>query len=116
MSEEKNAMKFDWGIEAPFTNATDYCGKILIFEKAHNKTSMHFHKNKHKTYFVNAGKFNIRYIDIKTAGIFDVELEEGNTYEVPPLQPVQIIALTDGCSLMEVSNSVDKDDIYHVGF
>jgi len=116
MSEDKNAMQYDWGIEAPFTTASDYSGKILIFEKAHNKTSMHFHKEKHKTYFVNAGKFNIRYIDVKTAAVYDVEVEEGNTYEVVPLQPVQIIALADNSSLMEISNSTDNDDIYHVGF
>ena len=109
-------MKFDWGVELPFTNAPGYQGKILIFEKAHSKTSMHFHKEKHKTFFVNAGKFNIRYIDVTNAGVFDIEIEEGNTYEVPPLQPIQIIALIDNSSLMEISNGSDPEDIYHIGF
>ena len=32
-----------WGYEIIWATTDQYCGKILVFEKAGNKFSMHFH-------------------------------------------------------------------------
>ena len=37
--------------------------KIMFFEKKGNKFSMHFHKDKDETWFVNEGSFIVRWLD-----------------------------------------------------
>ena len=48
-----------WGYEIVWANNDKYCGKLLIFENIGAKTSLVFHKEKRKSWFVNAGKFKI---------------------------------------------------------
>ena len=39
--------------------------------------------------FINAGVFQLRYIDIKTAELKQLTLKEGDTHTMPPLTPHQ---------------------------
>jgi hypothetical protein len=55
-----------WGYEIVWANNDKYCGKILVFEKAGAKTSLVLHKEKSKSWFVNAGKFKLTFIDPAT--------------------------------------------------
>ena len=48
-----------WGYELIWASTDKYCGKIMFFEKANAKFSMHFHKEKDETWFVNTG--NLKY-------------------------------------------------------
>ena len=57
-----------WGFELVFANNDKYCGKLLVFERAGAKTSLVFHKEKAKSWFVNAGKFKVKFIDVATGG------------------------------------------------
>jgi len=103
-----------WGYELIWATNDKYCGKIMVFERAGNKCSMHFHKEKDKTWFVNSGKFKLRWIDTNTATLYEQEISEGDTWHNPPLQPHQLEALTDNASISEVSTADSVEDIYRI--
>jgi quercetin dioxygenase-like cupin family protein len=86
----------------------------MVFEKAGNKFSMHFHREKDETWFVNSGKFKLRWIDTNTATLYEQELSEGDTWHNPPLQPHQLEALTDNASVSEVSTADSVEDNYRI--
>ena len=56
-----------WGYEIIFATNDKYCGKLMVFEKVGAKFSMHFHKDKDETWFVNAGQFKLIYCETATA-------------------------------------------------
>ena len=107
-------VKKGWGYEIIWATNDLYCGKIMVFEKAGNRFSMHFHKEKDETWFINTGKFKLRYIDTTTAQMFEKELKEGDVWRNPPLMPHQLEALVDGSSLTEVSTPDSVEDNYRV--
>jgi mannose-6-phosphate isomerase-like protein (cupin superfamily) len=110
----KGFIKKGWGYELIWATNDKYCGKILVFEKAGNKFSMHFHKEKDETWFINTGRFKLRYIDTQTAVLHEKELKEGDVWHNPPLLPHQIEALEDGSSLTEVSTPDSVEDNYRI--
>ncbi len=91
-----------WGFEIVFANTDKYCGKLLVFERAGAKTSLVFHKEKAKSWFVNAGKFKVTYIDVATGEMKEAVLEEGKTADFGPLGPHQVEALVAGSIIFEV--------------
>ena len=103
-----------WGYEIIWATNDNYCGKILVFEKAGSKFSMHFHKNKDETWFVNSGKFKITWIDTATAEIKQTILEEGATWHNPTLQPHQLEAMVAGSMIFEVSTADSIEDNYRI--
>jgi streptogramin lyase len=103
-----------WGFEIVFANNDKYCGKLLIFEKAGAKTSLVFHKEKTKSWFVNAGKFRVTYIDVATGEIKQSELTEGQTADFGPLGPHQIEALVDNSMIFEVGTADYTEDRFRL--
>ncbi len=107
-------VKKGWGYELIWATNEKYCGKIMVFEKAGNKFSMHFHREKDETWFVNNGKFKLRWINTETAECFEKELSEGEVWHNPPLMPHQLEALEDGSSITEVSTPDSVEDNYRI--
>jgi len=107
-------VKKGWGYELIWATNDKYCGKIMVFEKSGAKFSMHFHREKDESWFVNSGKFKLRYIDTKTATLYEKELNEGDTWHNPPLMPHQLEALVDGSSITEVSTADSIEDNYRI--
>jgi|TARA_X000000950_G_scaffold288928_1_gene408441 mannose-6-phosphate isomerase len=103
-----------WGYELIFATTDQYCGKILFFEKQGSKFSMHFHKEKDETWFINNGSFLLRYIDPKTATLYTKTLKPGDVWRNPPLLPHQLEALEDNSSLTEVSTADSIKDNYRI--
>lgn len=103
-----------WGYELIWATTDKYCGKIMVFEKAGAKFSMHFHREKDETWFVNSGRFKVRWIDTATATLYEKELNEGDTWHNPPLQPHQLECLVDNSSISEVSTADSVEDNYRV--
>lgn len=103
-----------WGFEIIWATNDNYCGKILVFEKEGSKFSMHFHKNKDETWFVNSGQFKITWIDTATAEIKQAILKEGATWHNPPLQPHQLEAMVPGSMIFEVSTADSIEDNYRI--
>ena len=103
-----------WGYEIIWATNDLYCGKILVFDKAGKKMSMHFHKEKHESWFVNQGRFKLRYLDTQTATPMEVEIKAGDTCTNTPLMPHQLEALEDNSSITEVSTPDSIEDNYRI--
>lgn len=114
MNRLEGFVKKGWGYELIWTTNDKYCGKILAFEKPGAKFSMHFHREKDETWFVNAGQFMLKYIDTKTAEQKEILLKEGDTWHNPPLQPHQLIALQPNSMIFEVSTADSVEDNYRI--
>jgi len=103
-----------WGFEIIWASNDKYCGKLMVFEKVGSQFSMHFHKDKDETWFVNAGKFKLRWIDTATAQMFEKELNEGDVWHNPPLMPHQLEAMVPGSIIYEVSTADSVEDNYRI--
>ena len=103
-----------WGFEIVFANNDKYCGKLLVFDRAGAKTSLVFHKEKAKSWFVNAGKFKISYIDVATGEMKQSELGEGQTADFGQLGPHQIEALVDNSMIFEVGTADYVEDRFRL--
>lgn len=103
-----------WGYEIIWATNDKYCGKILVFVKQGAKFSMHFHKEKDETWFINAGSFKLIYCDTKSAIYIEKILKEGDVWRNPPMMPHQLIALEDNSMLFEVSTPDSVEDNYRI--
>jgi mannose-6-phosphate isomerase-like protein (cupin superfamily) len=103
-----------WGYELIFATTDQYCGKIMVFEKVGAKFSMHFHREKDETWFINSGKFKVRWIDTKDATLYEKELKEGDVWHNPPLQPHQLEAMVPNSMVFEVSTADSVEDNYRI--
>jgi mannose-6-phosphate isomerase-like protein (cupin superfamily) len=91
-----------WGYEIVWANNDRYSGKLLVFEHVGAKTSLVLHKERRKTWFVNAGKFRVSFIDVQTGEMKTAELSEGQTVELAELGPHQLEALMPASIIFEV--------------
>jgi streptogramin lyase len=103
-----------WGFELIFANNDKYCGKLLVFDRVGAKTSLVFHKDKAKSWFVNAGKFKISYIDVSTGEMKQSELSEGQTADFGQLGPHQVEALVANSIIFEVGTSDQIEDRFRL--
>jgi len=103
-----------WGYELIWATNDKYCGKIMVFDRVGAKFSMHFHKEKDETWFVNNGRFLLKWIDTETAEFKSQELTEGMTWHNPPLQPHQVVCMEAGSSITEVSTPDSVEDNYRI--
>lgn len=104
-----------WGYELIWATNEKYCGKIMVFEKLGSKFSMHFHKEKDETWFVNSGRFLLKWIDTNDATLYTQELREGDVWRNPPLQPHQLVAMEPNSSITEVSTPDSVEDNFRIG-
>ena len=103
-----------WGFEIIFANNDKYCGKLLVFERAGAKTSLVFHKEKRKSWFVNSGKFKVKYIDVSTGELKEAILEEGKTADFAELGPHQIESLAPNSMIFEVGTADYVEDRFRL--
>ncbi len=103
-----------WGHELIWADTETYCGKLLVFKDRGNKFSMHFHKEKDETWFVQDGEFTLRWIDTVTATTYTEKLKVGDTWRNKPLVPHQLIAEMDNSKIIEVSTADSVEDNYRV--
>lgn len=103
-----------WGYEIIWATNDQYCGKILVFEQVGAKFSMHFHKHKDETWFVNAGRFKLRLMNLENGEIKELELNEGDTWHNPPMFPHQLEALEPNSMIFEVSTPDSVEDNYRI--
>lgn len=107
-------VKKGWGFEIVWANNEKYSAKLLVFEKAGAKTSLVFHKEKAKSWFINAGKFKITFIDVATGETKEAVLEEGKTVDLGPLGPHQVEALVDDAIIFEVGTADFVEDRFRL--
>lgn len=103
-----------WGFELIWSNNEKYCGKLLVFERAGAKTSLVFHKEKRKSWFVNSGKFRITFIDVTTGEMKSATLEEGQTADFAELSPHQLESLEPNSVIFEVATTDYVEDRFRL--
>ncbi len=102
-----------WGHELWIINNEFYCGKLLVF-KAHKQFSMHYHLLKDEAWYISKGKFEYKFIDTETAELKSRIVKEGDCIHLMPGQPHQMLALTEGATIFEVSTQHFDSDSYRV--
>jgi hypothetical protein len=103
-----------WGYELWIHNDTDYCGKLLVFNNSGDKFSMHYHMIKDETWYVQKGAFQFDWIDTENGERCITEIQEGDVIEIKKGLPHQLIALTEGATIFEVSTQHFDDDSYRI--
>ncbi len=103
-------VKKGWGFEIVWANNDRYSGKLLVFDRVGAKTSLVFHKDRKKSWFVNAGKFKVTFIDITTVEMKEVISEEGKTVDFAELSPHQVEALEANSVIIEVGTTDFVED------
>ncbi len=102
-----------WGHELWIINNELYCGKLLVF-KAHKQFSMHYHLLKDEAWYISKGEFEYKFIDTETAELRSKIVKEGDCIHLMPGQPHQMLALTEGATIFEVSTQHFDSDSYRV--
>lgn len=104
-----------WGHELWFANHEDanYCGKILHINAGH-KFSMHFHRDKHETFYVLSGRVIIRTVDYTTGHMHEMSLLAGQSCEIPREMPHQLEAVDKDAIILEASTFHRDSDSYRL--
>lgn len=111
VSDSQKHLK-NWGFENWLINK-DFCGKILTFNKAGDKCSLHFHLKKSEL-FLFQSKFIFVWIDTDTATEYTNEMLPGFTIYIPQGVPHQLIALEDNAEVIEFSSHHEDSDSYRI--
>jgi mannose-6-phosphate isomerase-like protein (cupin superfamily) len=101
-----------WGHEDIFVTNDHYCGKFLHF-KAGKRFSMHFHKQKHETWYVLKGRFILEWINTENAETVFEALGEGDVWVNEPLKPHRLTCVEEG-TIIEVSTPDSVEDNYRI--
>lgn len=96
-----------WGEERIIVNNSQYCGKLLLIRKD-AQSSLHYHKVKHETFFVYAGKVKLELTggNVSTFSF----LHPGDSWTVPPGRAHRFIGLEDS-TIIEFSTHHSDDDV-----
>lgn len=103
-----------WGIDIIWANNEQYCGRILAFNESGKKTPMLLHKHKRKSWFVNAGKFKITFVDVKTGTTKEAVLDQGQTVDIAEMSPHQLESLVPNSIMLETGSPLYEDDDFRI--
>ena len=94
----------EWGHEIWLANneKENYCGKILHINQGYC-SSMHYHMEKHETFYVTEGTLQIILIDTEQGKEYHEFVREGHTFEIDRGQPHQLIAYDGAVEFIEIS-------------
>ena len=102
-----------WGQELWIVNNDMYCGKILSFDQG-KSCSLHCHRDKHETFYVLCGAFDILLMDLVEKKCSYVRLKEGQALEIDRHLYHAIRGLEAGNELLEVSTHHEDEDSYRM--
>ncbi len=100
-----------WGHEVWIHNDERYCGKILVV-KAGKRCSLHAHKVKYETFYVQSGSVSMR---LRHPGGQEETfvMKKGDCLEIPQGTAHQFTGIED-CELFEFSTQHFEDDSYRI--
>ena len=104
-----------WGSETWFANNElhDYCGKILRIEAGHS-TSMHFHLEKHETFFILEGTLQVDWVETESGDVKTTLVNSDECMEMPRGVPHKLIANDEHVRLIEASTFHRNSDSFRV--
>ena len=103
-----------WGHELWVYNDYEYCGKLLVFDEAYSKFSMHYHIIKKESWYIQQGQFKFDWIDTETATLHTDVLDVGDSVTIERGQPHQLTALKPNSIVFEVSTEHYDKDSYRI--
>jgi len=103
-----------WGYELWIHNDSQYCGKLLVFTKAGNYFSMHYHIIKNETWYVQSGEFQFDWIDTENGIRNSTTLKQGDCVYIQKGMPHKLIAKSDMATIFEVSTEHLDSDSYRI--
>lgn len=104
-----------WGRELIFATTPCYAGKILEFDRAGARFSLHFHASKDETWYVLEGTFEVQMRVMADATDYIRQLAPGDVWHNSPLQPHRLTCLSDGGGrIIEVSMRDNPSDNYRI--
>jgi len=102
-----------WGYEKWIVNKSEYCGKLLFFNKG-KRCSWHFHKLKDEVFYLQSGKLLVKYSDQNNVEeAEEVVLNAGENFHVYRGLRHQMIAL-ENSELFEFSTEHFDSDSYRI--
>ena len=101
-----------WGREEWIYNGSEYCGKVLFFNKG-AKFSCHFHIAKKESWYVAQGMFDLMLVDTDKAEKYQMTLRRGDSIDIERGIPHQLTCLEEG-HIFEVSQSHAESDSYRI--
>ena len=101
-----------WGDELWLANTSQYCGKLLRFNKG-AQFSTHFHGNKDETFYIVRGSIKFTHINPQTAAEASCFLSAGDVVDIPRLCSHRVEAL-DEALIFEISTHHEESDSYRV--
>ena len=115
MKSKPKKVQKQWGYELWLANneTENYCGKILYIKEGY-KGSMHFHSEKHETFYILEGKLRVDTLNTETAEKSVDILNEGDTFVLDRLKPHQLIAHEGDVKFLEISTFHEDSDSYRV--
>ncbi len=107
-----------WGHEIWLANneKEDYCGKILFIKNGHN-SSMHYHEDKHETFYVLEGTLRVDMLrdkDQPDAQPFTMTCKQGESMEMDRQQAHMLMATQGDVTLIEISKLHRDEDSYRL--
>ncbi len=104
-----------WGHEVWVANNADYCGKLLVFDRAHSGTSMHFHVQKLEDMLCLKGRVQVDYLDTSDGTEHSFDMSEGESVQIPRSLPHRLTAREDGTVVVEFSTTHYESDSHRIG-
>ena len=101
-----------WGKEIIFANNSEYCGKILCFDKG-KRFSMHYHLRKKETWYVAKGRFILNWIQPDIGKFHSEYLNVGDVITNERGEAHQLVALEDS-EVFEVSTEHYDEDSFRI--
>ena len=105
-----------WGYEDWIANGEQYCGKLLHFFKG-KKFSIHYHKIKDETFYLNSGRLEVMLADTPEAyehgEIQMAVMEPGSSLYIYPRRVHQVRALEES-DMFEFSTHHEESDSYRI--
>jgi mannose-6-phosphate isomerase len=105
----------EWGGELWLANNKkyDYSGKILTIDPGFS-TSLHFHANKHETFYILEGELEVVTVDTDTAEEGLHFLVPGDAFEISPHTPHRLRANGVEVKFLEISTFHEDSDSYRI--
>lgn len=102
-----------WGYEYWMHNDGGYCFKKLVFTHR-SKTSLHFHRTKRETFYVDYGQFRLVTINVINGKRLTQLLRPGDYQNIPECLPHQLVCLSRSGMILESSTQHFEDDSYRI--
>ncbi|MBS7653814.1 MAG: cupin domain-containing protein [Candidatus Bathyarchaeia archaeon] len=107
-------IKKPWGYEICFANTDKYAGKIIFFKKGH-VSSLHYHRFKHETIYLDSGLMKLTLED-ENHNLKTRKFQAGDVAVIPPGRKHRVEALQNSriieVSTPELDDVVRVDDLY----